>query len=68
ETLRVGAVERWGHVVLVRRSGTAIDGATFENPCAAVSTWDNKGLVTHIAVYDPDDLDAAVARLQELTP
>jgi hypothetical protein len=68
ELVRVHAIESWGQVVLVRLSGTLTEGGLFETVCVSVTVWGADGRVTNVGVYEPEDVDAAVARLQELAP
>jgi hypothetical protein len=68
EFVRSDALEPWGQVALLRMSGTTQDGGPFEDVCIAVTVWGDGGLVTHIAIYDPGDVDTAVAHLQRFAP
>ncbi|MET1002408.1 MAG: hypothetical protein ABWZ15_11405 [Acidimicrobiia bacterium] len=68
ENLRLYAVEPWGHVVLTLLSGTAIDRGFFESYILAVPMWGESGYLTLIAIYEPEDVDAALARLRECKP
>jgi hypothetical protein len=65
---RVYAVEPRGHVILTGSLGTLADGGCFEITVAALTLFDDTGHVTRIEIYEPDDVDAAVARLRELAP
>jgi hypothetical protein len=67
-TRRVFALEEWGHVLLTGSLGTTTGGGPFEVPVIAVGTWDKRGLQKLTAVFDPDDVDAAIARLREVAP
>jgi hypothetical protein len=68
EFVRCDALESWGQVALLRMSGTMQDGGPFEDACIAVTVWGGRGLVTHIAIYDPEDVDTALAYLQRFSP
>jgi hypothetical protein len=67
-TRRVHAVEPWGQVVLTGSLGTLTDGGPVEITVVALTTWNSEGLVTRNEIYEPDDADAAVARLHALAP
>jgi hypothetical protein len=65
---RVFATEPWGQVVLIGSTGTTDYGSAFEVCVTSLSVWDDDGLVTLVGVYEPDDAEAAIARLYELGP
>jgi hypothetical protein len=65
---RLIAAEAWGLVVLIGSSGTTADGSAFEISVISLSAWNDDGLLTTMAVFEPNDLDAAVARLYALSP
>ncbi|HJR24196.1 MAG TPA: nuclear transport factor 2 family protein [Acidimicrobiales bacterium] len=68
EILRVDAMEAWGLVVLNRQAGTTRDGTSFETFTLSCSCWDDDGRITLGAIYDPEDIGAALARLQAAAP
>lgn len=68
EMLRLDAAEPWGWVTLNRFAGIASDGGAFEMPTLGLSTWDETGRATLIAMYEPADREAALARLAEAAP
>jgi hypothetical protein len=49
-------------------TGTSNEGAAFEISALACSTWDDTGHTTLIALYDPQDREAALARLAVADP
>src|SRR5262249_15567958 len=61
------AYARYGAVVLSRGFGTLRDGGTFENPTVAVQIVAG-GRLTRVEVFEPEDVDAALARFAELRP
>jgi hypothetical protein len=63
EVLRIDALEPWGNVALTRLAGANTEGGLIESEHLACSVWDEAGRVTLIAMYDPNDVDAAVERL-----
>jgi DNA-binding SARP family transcriptional activator/ketosteroid isomerase-like protein len=63
---RVLAVAEFGHVLLTGSVGTTIDGGSFEVAVVAVSMWDERGLVSRIAIYEPKDAALAVRHLHDL--
>jgi tetratricopeptide (TPR) repeat protein len=65
---RLIAAEAWGLVVLTGSFGTTADGSTFEIAVISLSAWDSTGRLSTMAIFEPNDLDAAVARLHELAP
>jgi hypothetical protein len=68
EMLRIDAIEPWGCVTLNRFTGTSNDGAAFEIPALACSTWDASGRTNLLALYEPRDREAALARLERARP
>ncbi|MGH7895781.1 MAG: nuclear transport factor 2 family protein, partial [Candidatus Binatia bacterium] len=61
------AYARHGSVGLARTFGTLRDGGTFENPTASVAIVAN-GRITRLELFEPEHVDAALARFAELRP
>ena len=61
------AYERHGAVTVHRRSGTLADGGTYESEFLWVLTVAH-GRITRAEMFELEDLDGAVARLEELRP
>ena len=68
EMLRIDAIEAWGVVSLNRFTGTSKDGAVFEIPTLACATWDADGRSNLLALYEPQDRQAALERLEAARP
>src|SRR5262249_50868993 len=58
---------RYGSAGLARPFGTLRDGGAFESPHASVSIVAN-GRITRIEMFEPEHVDAALARFAELRP
>ncbi len=58
---------RYGSALLVQPSGTSREGGAFESPSAAVFIVAD-GRITRQELFEPEDLDAALARFAELRP
>jgi ketosteroid isomerase-like protein len=61
------AYARYGLVGLARIFGTLRDGGTFENPTASVAIVAD-GRITRLELFEPEHVDAALARFAELRP
>ncbi len=61
------AFEHHGVVTPLRRFGTLADGGAFESEHLWLSTA-TRGRITHLELFEPEDLDKALARLAELRP
>ncbi|HXJ34119.1 MAG TPA: nuclear transport factor 2 family protein [Candidatus Eisenbacteria bacterium] len=58
---------RYGSAILVRLSGTLRDGGVFESPSVAVFIVAD-GRITRQELFEPEQVDAALARFAELRP
>jgi class 3 adenylate cyclase/tetratricopeptide (TPR) repeat protein len=68
EQRRVLAWDEHGQVAITWLSGTrAVDGGPFENVFVNVHVTSG-GRLVHAAMYEPEQLDAALARFEELRP
>jgi len=61
------AYARYGSVGLPRIFGTLRDGGTFENPTASVAIVAD-GRITRLELFEPEHVEAALARFAELRP
>jgi ketosteroid isomerase-like protein len=61
------AYARYGSVGLARTFGTLRDGGTFENPMVGVAIVAD-GRITRLELFEPEHIDAALARFAELRP
>ncbi len=67
ETLYLVAQQPWGGVDMARIAGTTKDGAPFENLFVRCIATDGSK-ITVIAIFEPEEVERAVARLDELRP
>ena len=67
EILYIAAAAGHGRVFVVRAVGTNTEGGEFEYICSAVEV-SRQGKVAVLEYYEPEDLDAALARFEELRP
>jgi hypothetical protein len=68
EMIRLDAAEPWGVVTVNRFTGTFNDGAAFEILALACSTWNADGRTNLLALYEPQDREAALDRLMAADP
>ena len=65
--LYAAAVAPHGRVVLVRASGTLVDGGAFESLCVVLVGYRDERIAA-FELFEPDSLDAALARFAALAP
>jgi ketosteroid isomerase-like protein len=65
ETLYAIAIEKHGVLVLSRNFGTLRDGGAFESVFLSIMAYDGDR-VTRVEMFEPDDLEAARTRFEEL--
>ena len=61
------AFDRHAAVVTLRREGTLVDGGAFENDYLWLGVAEH-GRLTRLELFEPEDLDAALARFEALRP
>ena len=66
ETVYRVAASRWGSLSVGRTVGTAKDGGPFENLFLRLFMTDGD-LITHVEIFELDQLDEAIARFAELS-
>ena len=67
ETVYLVTQQPWGGVDVARVAGTTKDGAPFENLFVRCIATDGSKIKV-IAIFEPEEVDRAVARLEELRP
>jgi hypothetical protein len=67
EFVRLLSWDAHGIVTIAHRTGTDIEGGTFESLMVLLETVEG-GRITRMEYYDVEDLDRAVARFAQLRP